>query len=216
MNKWKLKDGTARGTRILTGESAKRRRYMLTSCQRIAEDNGFEEIVIPSIELSLVYTEKMGKEVLEQMYEFKDKKGRSMSLRPEGTATLQILARTRWRQLKDVKLWYETSCWRYERPQKGRYREFTQFGIEILNPTKDYTDQLISLSEKMIATCTTKYEVKRSVARGLDYYVSDGFEIIVPSLGAQKQVLGGGSYAEGIGFAIGIDRLMLVEKTGVE
>jgi histidyl-tRNA synthetase len=50
------------------------------------------------------------------------------------------------------------------------------------------------------------------VKRGLAYYTEEGFEISCPALGSQKQVLGGGRYAEGIGFAIGIDRLMLVKK----
>ena len=54
------------------------------------------------------------------------------------------------------------------------------------------------------------YEYNPIVKRGLAYYTEDGFEISVPSLGAQKQVCGGGSYKEGVGFAFGVDRLMLI------
>ena len=61
----------------------------------------------------------------------------------------------------------------------------------------------------MVETCTTSYEIDSSVKRGLAYYTTEGFEIKVPFLGAQKQVCGGGTYKEGIGFAIGFDRLML-------
>ena len=61
----------------------------------------------------------------------------------------------------------------------------------------------------MIALKTAEYEINKSVKRGLDYYTEDGFEISVPKLGAQKQVLGGGTYKQGIGFGIGFDRLML-------
>lgn len=64
----------------------------------------------------------------------------------------------------------------------------------------------------MIAVRTEAVEVAENVKRGLSYYVADGFEIAAPELGAQKQVLGGGSYKEGIGFAIGFDRLMLCNK----
>ena len=145
------------------------------------------------------------------MYVFPDRKGRSLCLRPEGTATCQILARETFRQEKDVKLWYETRCWRYERPQAGRYREFTQFGVEVLNPTTDFRDELVVLAQQMVGRFTSDLEVAGQVQRGLAYYTESGFEITCPQLGAQKQVLGGGRYAEGIGFAVGVDRLMLVQ-----
>ena len=54
-----------------------------------------------------------------------------------------------------------------------------------------------------------EYELKESVKRGLAYYVEDGFEVEVSTLGAQKQIAGGGCYAEGIGWAVGLERLLL-------
>ena len=62
----------------------------------------------------------------------------------------------------------------------------------------------------MVSLVTLDYIVDESAVRGLKYYLGDGFEISIPSLGAQKQVVGGGSYEEGIGFAVGFDRLMIV------
>jgi histidyl-tRNA synthetase len=146
------------------------------------------------------------------MYTFPDKKGRTLCLRPEGTATCQILADTVLASQRDVKLWYLATCWRYERPQAGRYREFLQFGVEVLNPRpdKNVRDGLIGLSECMIKLFTDKYEINTAAKRGLAYYVEDGWEISCPALGAQKQVCGGGSYKQGCGFAFGVDRLMLV------
>lgn len=144
------------------------------------------------------------------MYVFKDRKDRDLCLRPEGTATCQLLAQGPLKHRKDVKLWYEARCWRYERPQAGRYREFTQFGIEILNPSQEYDAYLIELGKKMVGKFDPLFEAADEVQRGLAYYVERGFEISCPSLGAQKQVLGGGRYKEGIGFAVGVDRLMLV------
>jgi len=175
----------------------------------MSEEAGFAEIVLPSIQPAALYVEKAGPEILSQMYEFPDKKGRQLCLQPEGTAVCQLMARTDWRQEKDLRVWYETRCWRYERPQAGRYREFTQFGVEILNPTKDYGQELLALGEAMVGSFTEEYQVAGTAKRGLAYYVGDGFEISCPQLGAQKQILGGGTYAEGIGFAIGVDRLML-------
>jgi histidyl-tRNA synthetase len=144
------------------------------------------------------------------MYTFPDKKDRQLCLRPEGTATCQILAETVLKMERDVKLWYLATCWRYERPQAGRYREFLQFGVEILNPRGDVRDELVELATNMVKMFTDQFEVNNAAKRGLAYYVEDGFEISCPALGAQKQVCGGGSYKQGCGFAFGVDRLMLV------
>ncbi len=201
----------ARGVRILFGEEAKERRKLLNRLIEIAEKGGFQEIILPSLEPANIYIDKAGEEVLQQMYTFADKKGRELCLRPEGTATIQLVADKHFKKHSDKKLWYFERCWRYERPQEGRYREFFQFGLEIINPSADPTDILISIAEQMVSLITLNYEVSRSVERGLSYYTQNGFEISVPSLGAQKQVVGGGSYKQGIGFAIGFDRLMLAK-----
>jgi len=201
-----------RGVRIISGDEAKSRRKLLNKMIDIAEDNGFDEITIPSVEPASIYTDKAGKEILNQMYIFKDKKNRDLCLRPEGTATIQLLADKFWKTQKDVKLWYFERCYRYERPQKGRYREFFQFGVEVINPRSEtIKEELISMATKMVKLMCEddEFKVFDEVKRGLDYYVEDGFEISVDKLGAQKQVCGGGSYKQGIGFAIGFDRLML-------
>lgn len=201
-----------RGTRLVTGDEAWKRRQLLRYLAELAVSKGYEEVILPSLEFADLYKDKMGEEVLGQMYVFPDRKGRELCLRPEGTATLQLMAREEWKSEKDVKVFYETRCWRYERPQAGRYREFTQFGVEVLNPTKDWMEELSYLAERMVWLQTSDYEVNYSAKRGLAYYEGDGFEISVPALGAQKQVVGGGRYAEGVGFALGVDRLMLAPK----
>jgi len=108
-------------------------------------------------------------------------------------------------------MWYFERCWRYERPQAGRYREFFQFGIEWINPKnpEEARLELIELAKELVSLKTTDFIVNDSAKRGLSYYTGAGFEIAVDSLGAQKQVVGGGTYKQGIGFAIGFDRLML-------
>ncbi len=175
----------------------------------LADAQGFEEIVLPSLEPSEVYTDKAGPEILGQMYVFPDKSNRSLCLRPEGTATIQLLADKYWKQ-QEKKLWYVERCWRYERKQLGRWREFTQFGVEWINPkVPDPTSALISLAESMVRLGGVDYEVNVGVKRGLSYYTDAGFEIALSCLGAQKQVAGAGPYKQGIGFAIGVDRLLL-------
>ncbi|MFT6350376.1 MAG: histidyl-tRNA synthetase [Psychromonas sp.] len=203
-------DKQARGVRIISGKEAKDRRILLNKLIEVAELAGFEEIILPSIEPSNVYTDKAGEEIRSQMFVFPDKKGRELCLRPEATATIQLLADKHLKQKANTKLWYFERCWRYEKPQKGRYREFFQFGLEVINPTaSNVAEELISIAESMVRLKTNEFEVSRCVKRGLDYYIADGFEISVPQLGAQKQVLGGGIYNQGIGFGLGFDRLML-------
>ena len=204
----------SKGVRIITGQEAKNRRKVLNEMIILAEEKGFGEIILPSVEPQSIYTEKAGEEILGQMYTFRDKRERELCLRPEGTATVQLIANKYWNSQKDVKLWYFERCWRYERPQMGRYREFFQFGVEWINPrnVEDAKRELIELSKKMIEIVTNEYEVNESIKRGLSYYITEGFEISIPSLGAQKQVVGAGQYKEGIGFAVGFDRLMLKYK----
>lgn len=200
----------ARGMRIIHGASAMQRRRALEALSHEATDAGFTEIVLPTIERASLYTDKAGPEVLGQMYTFQDRGDRTLCLRPEGTATCQALAREVWPRQKDVKLFYEARCYRYERPQAGRYREFLQFGVEWLWPSADPAEELQRIALSMALTvCGDWLQLKASVKRGLAYYTGPGFEIIRPSLGAQKQVCGGGAYAEGCGFALGVDRLLL-------
>lgn len=206
-------DGTYKGTRILLGETARRKREIINSLALMCEEFGFEEVFLPSIELADIYVDKAGKEVLNQMFGWLDKSDRPICLRPEGTATCQLLATSLFKFQKDVKLFYTANCWRYEQPQAGRYREFTQFGVEWLNPSNvdEAKEALVELAEMGIQMLTDKYEINHSATRGLAYYVDAGFEVSCPELGAQKQVLGGGTYKEGVGFAFGVDRLLLLK-----
>lgn len=203
-----------RGTQIIIGDDLKQRSNTLLELLRLAAQDGFKPIGLPSIEPAEIYTDKAGPEILNQMYVFKDKKGRDLCLRPEVTATIQLIADEHYKNQKDVKLYYFERCWRYERPQTGRLREFYQFGCEWINPRDiDLAKaDLIRLASEMVELKTKDYDVNTSVKRGLSYYTDLGFEIIVDSLGAQKQVVGGGAYKQGIGFALGFERLMLCQK----
>lgn len=172
-------------------------------------------IILPTVEPQQIYVDKAGPEVLGQMYVFKDRSERDLCLRPEATATCQLLAQSTYKTFPDLKLFYWQKCFRYERPQAGRYREFTQFGIEILNPTKDWTNDLIYAARVLMRSVfnvgEVQYDVCRGVKRGLGIYNDTGFEFVAESLGAQKQILGGGPYENGQGFAIGVDRVLLLD-----
>ncbi len=204
----------ARGTRFLIGSEVRRLRRIERTLRTLAIAAGFDEVLLPSVEKMELYTAKRGPNTVNQMYIFADKGGRQLCLRPEGTATCQELASTVFRSRKDVRLFYVTRCWRYEKPQAGRYREFTQFGVEILNPSQNYWAELVALLRNMMFSALPEmaFKVHEQVTRGVGYYQGWGFEAEAGSLGAQKQVAGGGKFEEGIGFAIGLDRLALANK----
>lgn len=206
-------ESTYKGTRILFAETAKQKRKLINQMIDILDSYGYQEMMIPIIQKNETFSSKVGNENQKMMYNFSDQAGRELCLAPEYTAVVQQLTKDRFKYTKDVKLFYIGECFRGENPQSGRYRQFTQFGVEVLNPSKNYLEELIEISTKMIELVTNEYEIDTDATRGLDYYKEGkGFEIKCPKLGSSKQVCGGGEYDGGIGFAIGIDRLLLLSK----
>jgi histidyl-tRNA synthetase len=204
---------TYKGTRIVFGETARNKRRLLNQMIEIMESYGYQEMMIPVIQLTETFASKVGEENNNMMYTFTDRGNRDICLAPEYTAVVQQLANETFKMTKNVKLFYIGECFRGENPQAGRYRQFTQFGVEVINPTEDMTDELLEIATKLIELATDNYEVNLDATRGLDYYKGGkGFEIACPELGAQKQICGGGSYDGGVGFALGIDRLILTTK----
>lgn len=200
-----------RGTRIITGDEAAKYVSTIDYMRKFMISHNFEEVILPAIWEQEAFVNKAGEEVLDQMYVFKDKKDRDICLIPEATAIIQQQYNESWakEKKKPIKIFYVQKCYRYERPQKGRYREFTQFGIEILGGDKKSKEEAIALLAQIFIDFDVEYIYSCGVSRGLSYYIENGFEIEVPFLGAQKQVAGGGTYAEGVGWAIGIDRFLL-------
>lgn len=166
----------------------------------------FTEISIPIIQFQDTFTNKVGEENNNLMFNFTDRKNREICLALEYTAVIQQLAQTDFKNTNNVFLFYVQQCFRGERQQRGRWREFTQIGVEILNPSDDYLKELIRLAEDLIGYAGMELKAIVNVERGLDYYKDGrGFEISHNGL----QLCGGGRYENGIGFAIGIDRLLI-------
>ncbi len=117
-----------------------------------AELNGFGEIRTPVFEHTELFLRGVGDttDVVEkQMYTFTDKGGRSVTLRPEGTAgaVRAMLENGLYNAGYPVKLYYLTSCYRYEKPQAGRLRELHQFGVEMFGAAEPAADvQVIALA----------------------------------------------------------------------
>lgn len=307
---------SVKGTRdLLPAETAVWAAVEATA-RRIFASYGYGEIRTPMLESTELFVRGVGEStdiVGKEMYTFDDRKGRSLTLRPESTAPVAraFIQHGLERQGLPAKLYYCGPQFRYERPQRGRYRQFSQIGAELIGdpgPTSDaelllmlvrflealqleeptvllntvgdsasrvaYRVALLeflephrdALSEdsrrrletnplrildtkvphereilvdaprledhltpesrehfdavrSMLEACGVRYRVDPRLVRGLDYYSRTVFEIVVPGLGAQDAVVGGGRYdgliAElgggeipAIGFAIGEDRLL--------
>ena len=133
-----------RGTYDLYGEAKRKTKKVIATGGEIVEKYGFEEIETPIFEFTEVFSRNLGDTsdiVTKEMYCFQDRGGESLTLRPEGTAgVVRSFISEGMQQNLPVKLYYAGPMFRYERPQKGRQRQFTQFGVELLgveNPQAD-------------------------------------------------------------------------------
>jgi len=198
-----IKNNSYKGTRILLGDS---KRDLVNNMISLLKEIGFQEIQVPIIQHSEIFLGKVGEENNNMMYNLTDRGGRDLCLTPEITAVVQPLAQTYFKNDKDVKLFYVQECFRGEKPQLGRYRQFTKLGFEILNPTKDWSKELIEVASQLVNYNEREYTTILNNVRGLDYYKDFTFEIQHKESGLS--VCGGGAYDNGIGFAVGICRLM--------
>ena len=312
-----------RGTRDFLPDDMERRRHYEGLLRGTAKTFGFREVATPIFEEAELFIARSGPNVLKELYAFKDKGDRDIALRPEMTAAvIRMFVNEMSNDPKPLKLFYFGQCFRYERPQSGRYREFFQFGAELIgNPNASSDAEVIAMAAAMIKALGLKeyririghigvlrqriadagvpkeraaevlqkldkklydearplmkemgvaddvmeeifeltetvgdssvltkvpgeagdylrqlvelldimgvrdIEIDLGVVRGLDYYTGMVFEIEAPSLGAEKQICGGGSYTLSqifggsevfsTGFAIGFDRVLLaIEKEG--
>jgi histidyl-tRNA synthetase len=139
-----------RGTRDLIGDDAARHTHVVETARRITALYGFSEWQTPIFEDTKVFSRTLGETsdvVTKEMYTFDDRGGDSITLRPEGTAGVcRALITNGLTQTLPQKVFYQGPMFRYERPQKGRYRQFHQIGIELLGPS-------VSLADAEVIAC---------------------------------------------------------------
>jgi|TARA_Y100000031_G_scaffold141987_1_gene171097 histidyl-tRNA synthetase len=144
-----------RGTHDILPEDHRRHRQVTETARGIAARYGYEEISTPVFEFSEVFKRTLGETsdiVTKEMFSFEDKKGRSLALRPEGTAGVAraFISGLRSEQLP-LKLFYQGPMFRYERMQKGRQRQFHQFGVELLGADGPLADiEVITLGAHVL------------------------------------------------------------------
>lgn len=124
------------------------RAYLFNTWRKVAHRYGFVEWEAPTIESTELYLKKSGGELPTQLFRFTDQGERDITVRPELTASLGRIAAAYQREYTKPLKWFEIgSCFRYEKPQKGRLREFVQFNADILGEAGEGSDsELIALA----------------------------------------------------------------------
>ena len=141
-----------RGTKDITPKDVYKWHYIEKKFREICALYGYEEIRTPIFEHTEVFARSVGDTtdvVQKEMYSFTDRGDRQLSLKPEGTAGVirSFIENKMYADTQPTKLYYITPCFRYERPQAGRQRQFHQFGIEVLGSDGPSVDaEVISLA----------------------------------------------------------------------
>lgn len=145
----------ARGTQDLLPEAARRHRRVSEAARECAALYGFAEIATPIFEFTEVFSRPIGEHtdiVSKEMYTFTDRGGEEVTLRPENTAgVVRAVLSNSLTQSTPLKFFYSGPMFRYERPQKGRFRQFHQIGAELLGVAQPQADiEVIALGQRIL------------------------------------------------------------------
>src|SRR5580658_9814864 len=144
-----------RGTQDLLPDAARRHRRVSETARAAAVLYGFDEIVTPIFEFTEVFARPIGEHtdiVAKEMYSLEDRGGEKLSLRPENTAgVVRAVLSNGLTQATPLKFFYSGPMFRYERPQKGRFRQFHQIGVELLGVAQAQADiEVIALGKRIL------------------------------------------------------------------
>src|SRR6187551_3855384 len=144
-----------RGTQSLLGEEADRLAAVVAAFDRVRRLFGFRRVEVPVIEPTQVFARTMGETtdvVSKEMYSFEDRSGDSITLRPEFTAGIaRAYLSEGWQQFAPLKVATHGPAFRYERPQKGRFRQFHQLDAEVIGAAEAAADiEILSLGDQLL------------------------------------------------------------------
>ncbi len=151
-----------KGTKDVLPKDVHKNQYIEATCLDTADKYGYKEIRTPVFEHTELFQRGVGDTtdvVQKEMYTFDDKGGRSITLRPEGTAgaVRSYLENGLCNETLPQKVCYLTSCYRYEKPQAGRLREFHQFGVECFGTASPLADaEIIALAKSVFDSLEIK------------------------------------------------------------
>jgi histidyl-tRNA synthetase len=143
-------------------DEMERRREIEARLRAKARTWGYREVATPAFEELELFTIRSGEGIIDEMYVFQDKGGRSLALRPELTApVLRMFVSEGRSQIKPIKWCYYADCFRYERPQKGRYRQFWQFGVELIGADTAMADaEIIMVAADLLGIAGVTFTLK--------------------------------------------------------
>ena len=164
-----------RGTQDMFGETEERFSHVVATFERVRRLYGFKGLQMPVIEPTAVFSRSLGEAtdvVSKEMYTFDDRGGDSITLRPEFTAGIARAYLTNgWQQYAPIKLSVHGPLFRYERPQKGRYRQFHQIDAEIIGAAEPAADvELLVMADQLLK----------------ELGINDGITLQLNTLGDQK------------------------------
>ncbi|MGP1352335.1 MAG: histidine--tRNA ligase [Parasphingopyxis sp.] len=144
-----------RGTQDMLGEEAERFAYVVDTFDRVRRLYGFGRVEVPVFEATSVFARSLGETtdvVSKEMYTFEDRGGDSLTLRPEFTAGIARAYLTNgWQQYVPLKVATHGPLFRYERPQKGRFRQFHQLDAEIIGAAEPAADvELLVMADQLL------------------------------------------------------------------
>jgi histidyl-tRNA synthetase len=144
-----------RGTQSLLGEDADRLAAVIAAFDRVRRLFGFKRVEVPTIEQTGIFARTIGETtdvVSKEMYSFEDRGGESITLRPEFTAGIcRAYLSEGWQQYAPLKVATHGSAFRYERPQKGRFREFHQLDTEIIGAAEPQADvEILAFADQLL------------------------------------------------------------------
>lgn len=154
-----------RGMKDLLDENGKLYKYIIETCEKVAKNYGYTFCETPKLEESSLFKRSVGQSsdiVSKEMYQFIDKGDNDVCLRPEGTAgVVRAYIEAKFDRINSVKRYfYSGSMFRYERPQRGRLREFHQFGVECFGQSSVYEDASVIL---MLSKILNNLDIKTTL-----------------------------------------------------
>lgn len=172
-----------KGARDFYPEDKRLQKWMFAKWREVAERFGYEEVDSPLIEPMELYRAKTGEEIVnEQTYNFTDRGGREVSIRPEMTPSVSRMVAGQRQELAYPLRWYSIpNVWRYERPQKGRLREHWQLNVDIFGvDTIDAELELITIANAIMHSFGAEkdmFEVRVNSRRLMDLIFTDYFAL---------------------------------------
>lgn len=173
-----------KGARDFYPEDKRLQNYLFGNMREVCERFGYEEYDAPVLEPTELYLSKGNQEIIEeQTYTFKDRGDRSVTMRTEMTPSVSRLVAARRQELAYPLRWYSIpNLWRYERPQKGRLREFWQLNVDIFGVAGNSAElEIIQVADQIMKSYDAKpsmYVIKLNSRKLMDYVLADylGFD----------------------------------------